>query len=142
MRIKTRAKMIRAARKAVGLPKFERECRTIREPGRHPRKAWRVPGTPESGRHAMLVRAMQDRLDDAVEITPAKAASGGSVASCFTHDGRRMEETAYGWVVASRAERPWKWLWWVGDEPVAVSVSMEGRKSSYLPEGLKSALRR
>ena len=54
-------KTTRAARKAVGLPKFERECRCVMFEGRRC-KAWRVPGTTEAGQWAMLHRRMNDLL--------------------------------------------------------------------------------
>lgn len=50
------------ARRAVGLPEFERKCRRVDCPG-GTIPAYRVPGTQEAGQYAMLTQAMQDRLD-------------------------------------------------------------------------------
>lgn len=55
----TNGEAIRIARRRLGIAKFERECRTITECGRV-KKAWRVPGTQEAGRHAMLSRMVCD----------------------------------------------------------------------------------
>jgi len=46
-------KALRRARRETGIARFERSCRLTQE-GRWWKKAWRVPGTREAGRHAML----------------------------------------------------------------------------------------
>lgn len=53
---------IRAARKASGLARFERECPCGLMAGSWV-KRWRIPGTAESGRHAMLLRHFNDLLE-------------------------------------------------------------------------------
>jgi len=45
----------RRARRLSGLARFERTCRLGTMGGRRMR-AWRIPGTAEAGRHAMLER--------------------------------------------------------------------------------------
>lgn len=49
------------ARRAVGLPKFERECPLTPENGGL-KKSWRVPGTREHGTHHMLCHAARDLI--------------------------------------------------------------------------------
>jgi len=49
-------KAFRQARKEVGLPRFERNCRVIDGDTGRRKKAYAVPGTQEAGRHAMLCR--------------------------------------------------------------------------------------
>ena len=51
--------MMRQARLETGIARFERECRTIQD-GQYRRKAYRVPGTSEAGKHAMLQVATRD----------------------------------------------------------------------------------
>lgn len=55
---------IKIARRRLGIAKFERECRLAMELGRM-KKAWRVPGTQEAGRRAMLQRMI---LDEAARL--------------------------------------------------------------------------
>lgn len=45
---------LKQARRTTGIACFERECRCILGPHGRRVKAWRVPGTREAGRHAML----------------------------------------------------------------------------------------
>ena len=59
----TMTKEYRQARKAVGIAAFERSCRkTMNITGRMAR-AWKVPGTPEHGEHAMLRRSVQNYMN-------------------------------------------------------------------------------
>ena len=60
--------MVKAARKAVGLPAFERNCR-LTGFGSRRMKAWRVPGTQESGQYDMLLRRMNDILRSVRGVT-------------------------------------------------------------------------
>jgi hypothetical protein len=53
--------MRRKARRASGIARFERECKCVEFEGRR-RKAYRVPGTRESGRWNMLNHATNDRI--------------------------------------------------------------------------------
>lgn len=50
------------AERRVGIRKFEKGCRLVEFCGRM-QKAWRVPGTQEAGRHAMLRRSVADEAD-------------------------------------------------------------------------------
>ena len=52
---------LKAVRKKYGLPEFEQECRVILSEG-HRKKAYRVPGTPEAGMHAVLIRRVRDEM--------------------------------------------------------------------------------
>ena len=49
---------MKLARRRTGIAAFERRCRCTREFGRR-KKAYRVPGTPEHGRHRMLLEMTQ-----------------------------------------------------------------------------------
>ena len=46
--------LFRRFRRLSGMARFERDCRMTREDGRL-KKAWRVPGTQEAGRHNMFL---------------------------------------------------------------------------------------
>jgi hypothetical protein len=61
-----RTKAWRAARKACGLPGFERDCRCINE-GRQGRrtKAYKVPGTRERGTYESHMRRVNEAADAA-----------------------------------------------------------------------------
>lgn len=50
------------ARRETGLAEFERTCRLTTEAGRR-KKAWKVPGTDEAGKHSMLTRRCQDLVE-------------------------------------------------------------------------------
>ena len=52
-----------SARRAVGLPRFERECRLTRGMSGRMEKAFRVPGTQEAGKYAMLQRMVENILE-------------------------------------------------------------------------------
>lgn len=52
-KLTARENALRTARRRVGLGKFRRSCRMSSFLGR-PMRAWRVPGTQEHGRDAML----------------------------------------------------------------------------------------
>ena len=57
---------MKAARRAVGIAKFERECACDWFTGFDGRRRWtkryRIPGTAEHGRHAQLQRYVRLRL--------------------------------------------------------------------------------
>ena len=55
-------KEYRAARRAVGLPEFERSCRTTQNTTGREALAWKVPGTREHGEHANRVRSAQSYM--------------------------------------------------------------------------------
>lgn len=46
------SKEFKRFRRESGMARFERECRLATECGRC-KKAYRIPGTPEAGKHAM-----------------------------------------------------------------------------------------
>lgn len=47
-------KALKKARRETGIARFERECRCIIGLYGRRTKAWKVPGTQQAGRHAML----------------------------------------------------------------------------------------
>lgn len=47
-------------RRSFGMAQFEKNCRLTPEMGRM-KKAWKVPGTQEHGKHAMLFRMGPDK---------------------------------------------------------------------------------
>jgi hypothetical protein len=58
-------KTYQTARRRLGIPAFERDCRLTSELGRM-KKAYRVPGTSEAGRYQMMLRMASEesaRLD-------------------------------------------------------------------------------
>lgn len=59
----THEQAIRKARRAVGLPKFERECRCTMF-GAREMKAYKVPGTREAGQYEMLRYRMADLVKE------------------------------------------------------------------------------
>ncbi|HUV84114.1 MAG TPA: hypothetical protein VMV86_00300 [Methanosarcinales archaeon] len=58
----SKSQIRRQIRKAIGLVEFERTCRKVKENGRL-KKAYHVPGTPEQGKHVMLMTVLHDRLE-------------------------------------------------------------------------------
>lgn len=54
-----RKKAYRVARRHYGIPKFEKNCRLTEEINRL-KKAYKVPGTKESGEYATLCRYVQE----------------------------------------------------------------------------------
>lgn len=59
----THEQAILKARRAVGLPKFERECRCTMF-GSRKMKAYRVPGTSEAGQYNMLRLRVADLVKE------------------------------------------------------------------------------
>lgn len=59
----TQDQAIRKARRDVGLPKFERECRCTRF-GSRMMKAYKVPGTREAGQYEMLRTRVQNLVKE------------------------------------------------------------------------------
>lgn len=62
----TQEQAIRKTRRAVGLPKFERECRCTMF-GSREMKAHKVPGTREAGQYAMLRYRMDDLVKEYIK---------------------------------------------------------------------------
>jgi len=73
-----RDEAFRKARREVGLPSFEQNCRCDVFNGRR-QKAYRIPGTRESGRHAMLVRRASEIADRLVASTEQKTLTAGGL---------------------------------------------------------------
>lgn len=61
--VKEKAKATQRYRRELRIAKFEKNCRCVRY-GRRWTKAWRVPGTPENGHHAMLLHRLHSRVYD------------------------------------------------------------------------------